>query len=217
MAIAVTAFKIAYMALPKAACSTVKRALAEIDPDVTLPPPDARARDIWHTIYPTRRFREDVWKNFDGFWRFCIVRDPARRLMSCYTNRVVDRKVLHHSANLRRGRVDLPMDPDPDFFFQNLAAYRQASSDVKHHSLGAGLFLGSPPQGYDNVYRTEELDRFARDLSERCGREVTLAKENHSSSSLSIFDLAPRTRETLFEFLAQEYQTLGAYYENPLA
>jgi len=217
MVIAVEAHRIAYMALPKAGCSSVKAALAQVDPAVTLPPEEEIDVMTWHAIYPTSRFRPHRWKRFGpDWWRFCVVRDPARRLMSCYTDRVVDKRDLHKSRKLRRGRVDLPQDPDPDFFFRNLRAYAEASSSIKHHCLGAWHFVGPRPLDYDRVYKTEEMGQLAADLSERVGQPVEMTRENRSSVTLALGDLAPATRDALRPFLAREYEHLSDFYENPL-
>lgn len=218
MAIAIGAHKIAYMALPKAGCSSVKAALAGIDPSVTLPAAPVTRVEVWHSIYPTRRFRRHRWDEFaEGWWRFCVVRDPFRRLMSAYANRVVERGDLKNSPKIRNGRFDLPVDPDPDFFFQNLVQYQQASSVIKHHTLGAHLFLGPLPLRYERVYKTDELAILARDLSERAGKPVTMPRNNPSHLKITEADLQPKTRDALRGFMDQEYRYLADYYENPLA
>ena len=219
MAIEVAAHKIAYMALPKAACSSVKSALAHLDPTVDLSKTEGfePAFNRWHAIYQTKRFRPHRWEKYaEGWWRFCVVRDPAKRLMSCYTNRVVQLRDLYKSKKLIRGEINLPMDPDPDFFFSNLLVYKAASSSIKHHVMGAELFIGPPPMKYDRIYRVSELDQLAKDLAMRTGNKVTMARENTSSGGLSVTDLKPATRDALRPFLTREYDYLGAWYENPL-
>lgn len=216
MAIAVAAHKIAYMALPKAGCSTVKAALAQIDPAITMPSCETMDVNTWHGFYPTRRFRPHRWEAYTDYFRFAVVRDPVDRLLSVYTNRVVDLKDLHNSRKITRGIVNLPSDPDPDFFFANLAAYCGASSVIKHHCLGAGLFLGPKPLRYDRIYRTQELSDLADDLASISGRPVTLRRENQSMTRLALDDLKFATVRAIREFLDAEYRLLSDYYDNPL-
>ncbi|MDU8913113.1 sulfotransferase family 2 domain-containing protein [Aestuariicoccus sp. MJ-SS9] len=218
MVIAIDAHKIAYMAVPKAGCSSVKRALAHIDPSVTLPPEAERDVYTWHAIYPTKRFRPQRWQAFedDDWFRFTVVRDPVRRLMSCYVNRVVELKELHNCRKILRGRVDLPKDPDPDFFFQNLKAYREASSSIKHHALGSWLFTGPDLTRYSRVYKVEEMDELARKLTEISGQPVEMPRENKSSFKLTLDDLKPRTFAAILPHLDREYAHLSGYYDNPL-
>ena len=219
MVIAVDAHKLAYMALPKAGCSSVKEALARLDPAVTLPPEDAIDIHTWHALYPTRRFRPHRWKKYREHWRFCVVRDPARRLMSVYTNRVLQFQDTLNSRKLRVGRdwlPDLPRDPDPDTFFRNLDAYCQASSSIKHHALGAWLFVGRDLADYNRVYRTEELADLAWDLGLLTRQKVALPRRNRSEERLRLEDLQGATIDALRPFLDQEYAFLKGFYPNPL-
>lgn len=217
MVISVQEYKIAYMALPMAACSSVKATLAKIDPDVTVPPADETTPDTWHSIYPTRRFNSQRWETYTDFWRFCVVRDPAKRLMSCFTNHVVQLQILHNSRKIQSGRFDLPTDPDPDFFFQNLTRYRKASSAINHHSIGSFHFLGQAPLDFDRVYKIEDLSVLASDLSRKTGQYIEIEHENRSSSKLDVEDLLPQSKDALRPFFEQEYTNLSGYYENPIA
>lgn len=216
--IRVEAHRIAYQALPKAGCSSVKQALARIDPDVTLPAEDAHTDFTWHRIYPTVRFRPMRWKPFEAeeWFGFCVVRDPTKRLLSCYTDRVLKRNELRNSPKVRNN-PDLPEMPDPDFFFLNLAAYRKASSTIKHHSCCATLFIGPNLSRYDRVYRTSELNRLAQDLSARAGQAVEMPRANRSAMSLSLEALKPEARDAIRPFLESQYALLSDYYDNPLA
>ncbi|KUF11591.1 sulfotransferase family 2 domain-containing protein [Pseudoponticoccus marisrubri] len=219
MVITVDAHKLAYMALPKAGCSSVKEALARLDPSVTLPPEDQIDVRTWHGIYPTRRFRKHRWRALEGYWGFCVVRDPVKRLLSVYTNRVLQFGDTMNSRKLRQGRdwlPDLPRQPDPDTFFQNLQGYVMGSSSIKHHVMGARVFLGPDLGVYDKVYRTEELGQLAYDLALLTRQNVHMPRGNRSEAQLTLDDLAPRTIDALRPMLDEEYAFLSDYYDNPL-
>lgn len=217
MVVAVEAHRIAYMAVPKAACSSVKAALAVADPAV----PDARLADVGtdpmaiHAIYPTRRFRPHRWRAYEGWFRFTVVRDPLRRLLSLYTDVIAERRLLHNSANFRRARAPLPQDPDPDTFFLNLRGYMSWASVVKHHALPMRLFTGPDLSDYDRVYRTAELPDLAGDLTRLSGRKVTIPRLNASRTTLRFDSLATPTRAALRDWLAPEYETYSALFDPP--
>ncbi|KAA0920966.1 sulfotransferase family 2 domain-containing protein [Aquicoccus porphyridii] len=218
MPIIVSAHKIAYMALPKAGCSTVKRALAQIDPDVTVDVGTVDDMDVWHGLYPTVRFRPHRWEAVADHWRFCVVRDPVKRLLSVYTNRVAQFGELHNSRKLKWPQfAHLTADPDPDFFFSNLEDYMQAASVIRHHVLPAELFVGPDLGAYDRVYRTAELARLADDLQARTGHAVDISRENASEMKLELDDLAPVTIDAIRPRLMREYALLGGFFTNPLA
>lgn len=216
MVIAIDTFKLAYMAVPKAACTSVKAMLAEIDPNVTLPPPEERNDLTYHALYQTRRFRTDRFKRHKDAFRFTVVRDPIRRLISVYTNRVVGLRDLHNSRKLVR-RGTLPLDPDPDTFFQNLATYRRLSSVIRHHALPTWLFTGDDLGVYDRVFRTDQMAELAGILSERAGRAIPVERANSSGIRLDFEELAPKTRDMLVPILRKEYAFLKGHVEDRLS
>ncbi len=214
MVIAVKTHKIAYMAVPKSACTSVKAGLAQTDPEVSVDL-DVLNNDaaLVHSLYQTRRFRLHRWREYEGWWRFAVVRDPLKRLMSVYSDIVADRQQLRNSRKLRREGALLPMDPDPDFFFQHLSEYMKAASSVKHHALPVRLFIGPIPHLFDRIYKIEELPVLADDLSKKVGAEITIPRYNKSSSQLLFSDLNAKTRSSLDDYLDQEYKSLEGIYE----
>lgn len=219
MVIAIDAHKLAYMALPKAGCSSVKEALARLDPSVKLPKPKKIDVYTWHTLYPTRRFRQHRFQRYEDSWRFCVVRDPVKRLLSVYTNRVVQFGDLRRSKKMRQGRDwlrGIPREPDPDTFFQNLSIYKRASSSVKHHAIDAWLFVGPDLRAYNKVYKTEELDQLAYDLSLLTRQPVAMPRGNPSELKLNLDDLQDKTIDAIRPFLDGEYGFLSEFYDNPL-
>lgn len=214
LVITVDAFKIAYMALPKAACSSVKAALALVDPSQSERPLKELNLEAIHNIYKTQRFRAFRFAEYAGWWRFCVVQDPVRRLMSVYSDLVQGRDMLKNSPRLRNGEAGLPVDPGPDFFYANLRPYMRAASVIKHHALPARLFIGSDLSVYDRVFRVSDLDDLAAELSERSGQEVKIPRLNSSRMRLEFSDLKSETQAALWPFLAEEYALLGQYYKS---
>ncbi|MEP1519089.1 sulfotransferase family 2 domain-containing protein [Ascidiaceihabitans sp.] len=214
--IRVEAHKIAYMALPKAACSSVKKALAMIDPavDVESLPETKYEYDKWHSVYPTQKFRTYRWqRNIEKDWfGFAVVRDPVKRLMACYTNRVVERGELKNSRNLKNGTYNLPVEPDPDFFFQNIDTYRKAASSIKHHAMHTWLFTGPDLSAFTKVYTTEKMADLVRDVQDWTNVPFEIGRENTSSMRLTLDDLKPETVKALTPWLCLEYGFLINHY-----
>lgn len=215
MVVKVDPGKIAYMAVPKAACSSVKAALAAIDPNQPGNDPGAYGQKQVHSIYPTQRFRMHRWERVNSYFRFTVVRDPLKRLLAVYTNRVVALGELHNCRNINRGRFNLPADPDPDFFFQNLAQYIAASSSIKHHALPTVVFTGADLGRYSRVYRTDEIALLEQDLSGHMDQQVRVPHFNSSEKRLTLDDLKPETHRALAARLNSEYRHLEDHFFNP--
>lgn len=201
------------MPVPKTACTSIKTALAVVDPAVPASTSELVANPkTVHKIYSTRRFRLHRWRAYDGWWRFAVLRDPLARLLSAYADVVIGRNGLRDSPRIRAAGHELPVAPDPDFFFQNLAAYRDASSLVKHHVLPARIFVGPDLSRFDRVYRIEELPDLANDLSYRVGKKVTFPRINKSAGKLRFSGLKPTTRDAVRDYLAADYALFAGYY-----
>ncbi|WP_136442494.1 sulfotransferase family 2 domain-containing protein [Pacificoceanicola onchidii] len=213
--IVIDAHKLAYAALPKAACSSVKKALAAVDPEASLSAEEARDVHSYHLLYPTARFHPRRTAGLEDHFRFAVVRDPLARLLSVWTNRVLEFGDLRNAWSLQSGRADLPMEPDVDFFFQNLDGYAQAVSSIKHHVLPARLFLGDDLDFYSQVYRTSELSGLAQDLSDWTRQGVSIPRSNRSATRLEAADLAGETLAAIRPRLDAEYDYLSRFYENP--
>ena len=215
MVIEVEDHKIAYMALPKAACSSVKAAFALSDPRNSVSLADIEADDMLvHNLYRTKRFRPYRWQGYSDWWRFTVIRDPLQRLLSVYTDCILRKNYLQNSPKMQRN-PSLSKNPDPDEFFQNLPVYMDVSSAIKHHTLWARRFIGPPPLQYDRVYKTSELDQLAADLSKRMGKDVVIPHLNKSKEKLRLDDLSPATQAHIRERVIPEYDDLSDYYDNP--
>lgn len=212
MVVAVEDYEIAYVPVPKAACTSVKAMLVQMK--------HPGRRDVTqkeaHDVFPTRRFRAQRFDDHAGFFRFTVVRDPIRRLLSVYTDRVVKRDELKNSPRLRRV-ADLPTDPDPDFFFQNLEAYKSLSSVIKHHAMKQMVFTGENLRGYDRIYTTAQLPRLRADLAAMTGRVLDLPHANSSTRRIDYDDLAPATRAALRAHTEAEYRLFGGLFTPPWA
>jgi len=215
MVVAIKVHRIAYMPVPKAACSSVKAALATIDPDVEI---DLKAlaknNNVAHRIYPTTRFRPHRWQEYEGWWRFTVVRDPLTRLLSVYSDRVQGRQELFNSPKIRR-QSEFPPDPDPDFFFQNIQSYIELASVIKHHAMPARLFIGRKPLKYDRVFTVGQIPELEGELRRISGLPVSVPRSNVSKVKLEFSSLSPETQSFLAKFLQDEYSHLSDYFKNP--
>ncbi|WP_299591901.1 sulfotransferase family 2 domain-containing protein [uncultured Tateyamaria sp.] len=203
------------MAVPKAACSSVKAALAALDPLQAHDLAETLGQKQVHAIYPTMRFRRHRWDFLENHYRFTVVRDPLKRLLAVYTNRVEGLGILSHCRKIRRGRVHLPTEPDPDYFFQNLSAYIATSSDIKHHTLPTALFTGTDWSAYNSVFRTNEMADLGAELSAHTGRDVVIPHFNSSDRHLHLGDLSVQTQRVLRVLLEDEYTHIAPFFDNP--
>lgn len=217
MPVVIPAHGLAFFDVPKTASTTVKVALRALDPRVD---PDSHlARDRYiHELYPTHPI--DPRRAFaatEGAWRFAVVRDPLRRLLSAYGNRVV-----HHRDQLR-GRfprlkarlLGLSIEPDLEAFALGLRRYRMQSFLIRHHTDLATRFLGTDLGRFDAVYPIEDLPLLEAELARRTGRPVVFGRSQTAGAKVTPAMLSRRAHAALMGYLAPEYRLLSRFYAPP--
>lgn len=131
-----------------------------------------------HKYYPTQTKEE--WLNiFEAYDSIVIVRDPIKRFLSAYGNRIVHRKVLEttgYASKLIRA-AGFPLQPSLDEFIQNLEFYCKVSSYMKNHIAPQETIVGkSSPRS--NMSTTHLRYRSSR---RSCLRDVAGKSSCHAS------------------------------------
>ena len=99
-------------------------------------------------------------------FRFTVTRDPVRRFISMYANRVVHFHELGPRSaaakNLRR--MGLPFDPDINLLVDRLDEYREAAPSIHHHTQPMIHFTGSDLSVFDRLYDIRSLPELLSDI-----------------------------------------------------
>ncbi|MEO0464911.1 MAG: sulfotransferase family 2 domain-containing protein [Pseudomonadota bacterium] len=215
-------FGFAYVPVPKVACSTVKEALfratrsGEFDAIVHRDIP--RVHFYYH-IHQRYHLSETQLSTLDMF-RFTVIRDPVKRLISAYTNRVQDKRDLERQVtdlSVLSAKC-LPLRPDIETFALNLTTYAAANASLKHHLRSQAEILRDPDL-YDRIYQIEELDLLASDFEAQTGRALNLRRANPSVAAKPT--LGPSAQRAVRQFYADDYamfpQLLKSARQHPVA
>jgi len=207
--------KLIYIPLPKNACTSIKQALHEIEfgkPfDATLD--EFRVYDEIHDYYlkrPNAFTGKKELETLAGYTRFAVVRDPVKRLLSCYRNRVLDSGDLNESRKTLR-RKGLSAQPDLDSFIMNLDQYRKINSIIEHHSRPQSAFLDGSLRYFDKIYRMKDLGQLF-DLLKKQKRGLAIRQRKTGGTEVGLENLSEGAFEKLLEFYRDDYKLLKEYY-----
>lgn len=150
-------------AVPKIACTTLKRIGYEIEYGV----PWEKGRNV-HRDYPSIPFvnRSGLGGVFSKRprtkFRIAVVRDPVSRLLSCYSNKVLKGQYLgefrRSSEDRKRDRVVLKDNPSFDEFVENLVLYRRYSDIViRPHSERLQYYLGPDASFFTHIFDISQV------------------------------------------------------------
>lgn len=214
MAITLRKQVIAYFPVPKVACTSIKHVFFALENDREFQPFFANGKLYSiHKIYPGKLFASTPRKQLKEHIRLAVVRDPVKRLLSCYSNRVVHHQELS-GAKIGKDLREAKLTPNPDLgeFVDNLEAYQKVQGSVFHHSRPMVDFLGKQAKYYSKIYRIEEIENLIGRLNKITGKQVVLGRHQTGGPKLQPSDLETKQLEKLKTYYAEDYDAFGAYF-----
>ncbi|MCP3901796.1 MAG: sulfotransferase family protein [Desulfobacteraceae bacterium] len=203
-----------YWPVPKNACTTLKQAIYKFNYDKNFSSTNFFSKKYGiHDIY---RSRSNLSKELDSNNRnFCIIRDPISRFVSLYTNRVLYYKELEICRN-KIISVSLKVNPDINYFANNLEKYIKYSPEIKHHALPQVDYLGCNPEQYWRIYKISEIEQLSIEIKSITNKSLTINHYKKSDPGLkesTLLQLTNESIEYLREFYMKDYEIFGRYFD----
>lgn len=208
-----TRHSIGYLPLPKVANTSIKHTMFELEHGTKF---NQAATGAAHIHEYFRRHKAAVGEA--GF-RFVVVRDPIKRFLSAYANRVVHHRELSaeniqalasQKRKLKIKPARFQPDPDPGQFVEMLEQYQRIPSILVHTRPVAPIIqdLGL----FTKVYAFERLAELEADLSGIAGQPVRLRHAQTGGPKLDITCLSAGQLEKLRAYYEEDYRLLHAFY-----
>ena len=126
----------------------------------------------------------------EGYRCFALLRDPVRRFLSGYSNRVLHyRELSIEAAGQDLLREGLPPDPDIATFLDNYIGYLRCSKPLARHFLKQQKFIGPDPAHYERIFRLEALDELVEFVNGECGTQAKMPRLQTGGPKLDFFAL----------------------------
>lgn len=204
-----------YIPIPKNACTSVKQALHEIEfgnifnTDLE---PYNEYQDV-HDYYHKRPYAftsiEKLQKRTDAV-RFAVIRDPVKRLISCYRNRVVELGDLEKTSSALKSK-GLPVKPDLNTFVLRLKAYRRANKSIEHHSRPQHTFLGNSLSYIDHIFLLKQM-KAVEDMLKKFKADLRIRKIKSGGVTYGLQDLSEEALEFALTFYQKDYSLFDNYF-----
>ncbi len=192
---------------PKSAGTTVRALLFELENGRAFEPYTLQSRTVdANALVANIRFERVDHAKIEGFHRIAIIRDPVRRFLSAYSNRVLHyRELSEEVIGPRLEAFGLPSDPDLETFVERIGRYSRASKSIRRHTRTQQGFLGNDTKYYDAVFRVEDLTAFPRHLETRYGcPPLTLPRLQTGGPKIKPEDVAPETLRAIEAVVAED-------------
>lgn len=208
-----TKHSIGYLPLPKVANTSIKHTMYELENGRRF---TSTSPEIPHIH---QYFRMNTAPIDGAAFRFVVIRDPIKRFLSAYANRVIHHKELSESyirAQLdqkKKPEIDMDTflyDPDLGEFIDNLANYQKVTSILVHTRPLCTLIadLGF----FTKVYPFESLPDLVRDLSKITEKKIRLRHAQSGGPKISLASLSAGQLEKLRQYFHEDYQFLKDFY-----
>ena len=162
------------------------------------------------------RFNRVDHAAIEGYRTFALLRDPVRRFLSGYSNRVLHyRELSIEAAGRELLQQGLPPDPDISTFVENYIGYLQCSKPMARHFLKQQAFVGTDAGFYERIFRLEEVEELADFVNAACGAQARMPRLQTGGAKLDFFALDEDVQLEILEICRNDvaFQLFPAYWE----
>ncbi len=213
--------KLAYVPIPKNACSSIKIFFYELIHGKEYSDHFSKIhRQFDYTAIDFEKFAAD-----EEYFKFLVVRDPIDRFVSAYNNRVKLYQELTrhwfkaHDQHPQKTLAffesnSLAYDPDINQFARRIQDYIKVSSNIIHHFFPQHFFFHGRPEAFTKIYNIRQLPKLAAHLEERIGAPVhfqSVQETKNLENAARRSDLGYEELDELKKFYAEDYRILEPY------
>lgn len=189
-----------YHPVPKNACTTgrhmLTQALGTVDnyvfypdlPDPDWPPRKRGDKPSIHDVLNGEKFRKRP-----ADFRVCIVRDPVKRFLSMYSNRI-----LFHRDH----------DVSFDDFVEDIAHFQE----INGHFRSQVYFLGTDPDYYTHIFNIKQLAGLGELMTKVSGRPVKPVRLQTKGGETKP-EMTPEHEERIRAVYREDYEVYGPWME----
>ena len=224
MPVASSQLSLVYYDVPKVACTSLKTWFWELEHGQAFTGDSPRNRvlnrlglkgygDIHRQESTRTRSFKAAPKPPACYATLTVVRDPIRRLVSAWKDKV-NAESFKGQRNVLNDLENEGLVPNPDFetFIEHFDEYRMVTRATRLHTYSLAWHLGPDIGFYDHVFSLEALDELIAFLSRKHGKEVSLPRQNTSHSNRSAIKLSSAQVDRVLEITRPDYQWLGNLY-----
>lgn len=204
-------YKIGYFPIPKVACTTVKRALYKLENQRQFDAQKEKRSVHSYFFNKTKREKHDLFE-----YTFALIRDPVKRFLSAYSNRVTHHKELSadfiesHCPQLLK---EVPyFDPGLGQFIDGLMDYMKIDT-IRHHVEPVSHSLSRYDLNqFTRVYRLEDISSLESDLSALLGCNICFERMQTGGRKFHFRDLSRHQLKVLIDYYQNDYELLDSFY-----
>ena len=145
-----------------------------------------------------------------------IIRDPVKRFLSAYTNRVIDKKKLSKMFVEENAPLVFPeirnFNPTIGEFIDEFEVYNKVKH-IRHHTMPICDFIKPWPLDYfTDIIPMERISMIEDVMSDIFNCKAVLGRNQVSEKKIQLSDLSENRLNKVLDFYSEDYKYLADYY-----
>ena len=203
---------IGYKDIPKVACTSIKEAIYELQIGKKFNKEELGTHI--HQFYAKRKKDLSL-----ADFKFIVLRDPIKRFLSGYSNRVTHHKELsydylsthkHPSTKMLLDK-DSILDPGIGQFIEFFDDYYQTPS-IHHHLKPVNEIIEGNLELFDKIYTLENINELEKDISDLSKKEFKLPRSQTGGKKYTVKELNSLQMDFLINFYKEDYELMQEFY-----
>lgn len=158
-------------------------------------------------------------EEYQTFFHFAITRDPIKRFISMYSNRVLHFRELSANSNIAKQliRDDLEFDPDINMLVMALEKYMTVQKSIFHHARPQLDFLGDDLSIYNRIADISDVGKVIDEIKAhwiRNGLQAlsesapALGRAQTGGPKLGLEVLTDESFDKLLDYYREDYKNI---------
>ncbi|MFH7566177.1 sulfotransferase family 2 domain-containing protein [Oceanimonas smirnovii] len=202
--------KVGYRYIPKVACTSIKEKIYEIENNKKF------NREEYKKHIHQYMNHQHLKPITECDFRFIVVRDPVKRFLSAFSNRIgyykeLSKEYIKENTPELLNEIKI-FNPNIKEFINNFHTYMKVPV-IHHHFCPISDFLeGEDLSFFSKVYKMEKLNELESDLSVIYGTDIQFEKTQTGGKKIDIGSLKRSDLDLIINFYNDDYALLNDMY-----
>lgn len=145
--------------------------------------------------------RETAFVKSDITKSFVVIREPIKRYISAFANRVISHSALNTNT-------DLTIDE----FTTDFQTHLKNNMDLEHHMSPQTSWFTEDLSVFDWVFTTSEIQKMHKIISEYTNTNIEFPRLQTGGPKLNLTDLSKKNFYNLIDYYYEDYKTMRDYF-----